>query len=152
MPSFMYVAHRRVYRCGAEAEKRLLLPMFTNCGYPEMVDAARRQRDYVEREILMDIYRWATPHLETIAPDIYTRESRAFESSAISIPARIIPVYHQTSGDQNMFRAIANLMRLLSHGRIEYYRQDGVVYLPRAYPDTSNCIIVIPLLLKYQER
>jgi len=72
------------------------LPMFVNLWTPPKCGTLHGAQaiDYVEREILMDLYRWATPHLETIAPDIYTRESRDFERQCDIHTRRIIAFHH----------------------------------------------------------
>jgi len=111
---YMYVWHMlNSSMAVAEAGKAVYyLPMFVNLWTPPKWWTLHGAQaiDYVEREILMDLYRWATPHLETIAPDIYTRESRDFERQCDIHTRPDNPLFTtETSGDQNMFRAIASL-------------------------------------------
>jgi hypothetical protein len=103
----------------------------------------------------MDLYRWATPHLETIAPDIYTRESRAFEKQCAIHTRPDNPLFTtETSGDQNMFRAIAQFDAVGYHmaGIENIVDANGVVYPASQHiADNIRCVAaVIPLLLKYQ--
>jgi hypothetical protein len=103
----------------------------------------------------MDIYRWATPHLETIAPDIYARGSRDFEIQCAIHAREDNPLFTtETSGDQNMFRAIAQFNAVGYHmACIEnIIDKDGVVYPAAQHiADNIKCVSsVIPLLLKYQ--
>jgi hypothetical protein len=156
---YMYVWHIAKYiDAVAEAGKAVYyLPMFTNLWTPPKWWTLHGAQaiDYVEREILMDLYRWATPHLETIAPDIYTRESRDFEKQCDIHTRPDNPLFTtETSGDQNMFRAIARFNAVGYHmaGIENIFDKDGNVY-PATQHIANNirCVAsVIPLLLKYQ--
>ena len=156
---FMYVWHiARFIDAVAESGKAIYyLPMFTNLWMnPKWWTLHGAQAvDYVEREILMDIYRWATPHLETIAPDIYARGSRDFEIQCAIHAREDNPLFTtETSGDQNMFRAIAQFNAVGYHmaGIENIIDKDGVVYPATQHiADNIKCVSsVIPLLLKYQ--
>jgi hypothetical protein len=158
-PHFMYVWHIAAFiDAVAEAGKAAYyLPMFTNLWIPPKWWTLHGAQavDYIEREILMDIYRWATPHLETIAPDIYTRESRAFEKLCDIHTREDNPLFTtETSGDQNMFRAIAQFNAVGYHmaGIENIIDKDGAVYPAAQHiADNIQCVAsVIPLLLKYQ--
>jgi hypothetical protein len=158
-PHFMYVWHIAAFiDAVAEAGKAAYyLPMFTNLWIPPKWWTLHGAQavDYIEREILVDIYRWATPHLETIAPDIYTRESRAFEKLCDIHTREDNPLFTtETSGDQNMFRAIAQFNAVGYHmaGIENIIDKDGAVYPAAQHiADNIQCVAsVIPLLLKYQ--
>ncbi len=156
---YMYVWHiAKFIDAVAEAGKAVYyLPMFVNLWTPPKWWTLHGAQaiDYVEREILMDLYRWATPHLETIAPDIYTRESRDFERQCDIHTRPDNPLFTtETSGDQNMFRAIAQFNAVGYHmaGIENIFDKDGNVY-PATQHIANNikCVAsVIPLLLKYQ--
>jgi hypothetical protein len=155
----MYVWHiARFIDMVAEAGKAVYyLPMFTNLWMnPKWWTLHGAQAvDYTEREILMDIYRWATPHLETIAPDIYATESRSFEIQCAIHAREDNPLFTtETSGDLNMFRAIAQFNAVGYHmaGIENIIDKDGNVYPATQHiADNIKCVAsVIPLLLKYQ--
>jgi hypothetical protein len=156
---YMYVWHiAKFIDAVAETGKTVYyLPMFVNLWTPPKWWTLHGAQaiDYVEREILMDLYRWATPHLETIAPDIYTRESRSFEKQCDIHNREDNPLFTtETSGDQNMFRAIAQFNAVGYHmaGIENVFDKDGNVY-PATQHIANNirCVAsVIPLLLKYQ--
>ena len=156
---YMYVWHiARFIDMVAEAGKAVYyLPMFTNLWMnPKWWTLHGAQAvDYTEREILMDIYRWATPHLETIAPDIYATESRSFEIQCAIHAREDNPLFTtETSGDLNMFRAIAQFNAVGYHmaGIENIIDKDGNVYPATQHiADNIKCVAsVIPLLLKYQ--
>ena len=156
---FMYVWHIAAFiDAVAEAGKAVYdLSLFTNLWMnPKWWTLHGAQAvDYTEREILMDIYRWATPHLETIAPDIYARGSRDFEIQCAIHTREDNPLFMtETSGDQNMFRAIAQFNAVGYHmaGIENIIDKDGAVYPAAQHiADNIQCIAsVIPLLLKYQ--
>ena len=107
----------------------------------------------VEREILMDLYRWATPHVDIIAPDIYRRDSRGYEALCIVHSREDNPFFMtETGGDQNMFRAIADYNAIGYHiAGIENMVDENGVMVNQFLADNIRCVsAVIPLLLKYQ--
>jgi hypothetical protein len=111
--------------------------------------------DLVEREMHMDLYRWATPHVDIIAPDNYLRDSRGYESMCAIHARDDNPLFMvETDGDQNMFRAIAeyNTIGCLFTGVERMVDENGAV-IPeyQSIADNVQCVAsIVPLLLKYQ--
>jgi len=114
---------------------------------------------------VLDIYKWSTPHVDIIAPDIYLRDTKSFEYACAAYSRDDNPfflpesVQEVTNGGRsshvwNMFRAIAdyNLIGYFFFG-VEYIVTGDGSPRPefRTLVDTIHCIsAVIPLLLKYQ--
>ena len=111
--------------------------------------------DLVEREMHMDLYRWATPHIDMIAPDNYLRDSRGYEAMCAIHARDDNPLFMvETDGDQNMFRTIAeyNTIGYLFTGVERMVDENGAV-IPeyQSIADNVQCVAsAIPLLLKYQ--
>jgi hypothetical protein len=114
---------------------------------------------------VLDIYKWYTPHVDIIAPDIYIRDSRGFEYACAAYSRDDNPLFLPESVQEitdggrssqiwNMFRAIAdyNLIGYFFFG-VEYIVTEDGSFRPefRALVDNMHCIAAaIPLLLKYQ--
>jgi len=114
---------------------------------------------------VLDIYKWSTPHIDIIAPDIYIRDTKGFEFACASYARDDNPLFlpesvqEVTDGGKssqmwNTFRAIAdyNLIGCFFFG-VEYIVTKDGSFRPefRMLVENFQCIAaVIPLLLKYQ--
>ena len=111
--------------------------------------------DPVEREMHMDLFRWAAPHVDIIAPDNYVNDSRGYEEMCAIHTRHGNPLFMvETDGNEHMFRAIADYNCIGTHfcGIERVVDKDGVV-LPgdQALADNIRCVAsLVPLLLKYQ--
>ena len=136
------------------------LPMFTSLWIsPEWWMPHRQIHDYgpdlVKREMLLDIFRWATPHLDLISPNNYARDSRGYEAICAIYSRPDNPYFIvESDGDQNMFRAIADYNCIgCNFSSVERYVDENGVILPEytSIADNVECVpSAIPLLLKYQ--
>ena len=118
---------------------------------------------YVNRAL--DIYKWCTPDVDLIGPDIYTRDFKGYEAlckhysrddNPFFLPESVKEV---TDGGRScqplaMFRAIAdyNLTGYFFFG-IEYIIDENGSIRPefQMLTDSMRCVrLAIPLLLKYQ--
>jgi len=113
----------------------------------------------------LDIYKWFTPHIDIIGPDIYSSDSRDYEflcatysrdDNPLFLPESVKEVTDGGKSTQpwSMFRAIAdyNLIGYFFFG-IEYIVTGDGSFRPefRMLVDSIQCIAqAIPLLLKYQ--
>jgi hypothetical protein len=107
----------------------------------------------------LDIYKWFTPHVDVIAPDIYIGDSRGYEATCATYTRDDNPLYVPESSTRGsnawlMFRAIADYNAIGYHcfGVQSILAEDDTVR-PDAQPvvDSFRCLsAVIPLLLKYQ--
>ena len=106
---------------------------------------------------VMDIYKWFTPHVDMIAPDIKPRASRIYEAMCATYARDDNPLFlPETPPSLDLFRAIAD------YNLIGYFRMGGsiesIVALDGSVRpesqmgvDTIRCVAsAIPLLLKYQ--
>jgi hypothetical protein len=104
----------------------------------------------------LDVWKRATPHIDMIAPDIYTENSRIFENICAIHTREDNPLFvPESNADQYMFRAIAD------YNAIGYFFY-GLEHLinPRdssLRPDSQMVVdniqatmAIAPLLLKYQ--
>lgn len=108
---------------------------------------------------VLDIYKWFTPHVGLIAPDIYIQDSRNYESVCASYARDDNPLFVPESAPGsgntwNMFRAIANYNAIGYHFfAVEHIvAEDGSVRPEcQMIVDSVRCVAAaIPLLLKYQ--
>jgi hypothetical protein len=114
---------------------------------------------------VLDIYKWSTPHVDIIAPDVYLRDTKSFEYACAAYSRKDNPfflpesVQEVTNGGRsaqpwNMFRAMAeyNLTGYFFFGVEFIVTEDGSPRPEfRTLVDTMHCMsAVIPLLLKYQ--
>jgi hypothetical protein len=107
----------------------------------------------------LDIFRWLTPHVDFIAPDIYTADSRGYESICAAYARDDNPLFIPESapGGSNpwlMFRALADYNAIGYHffAVEEIVGDDGAVR-PEAQMlvDSFRCTAsALPLLLKHQ--
>ena len=107
----------------------------------------------------LDIYKWFTPHVNMIAPDIYIADANGYEAVCATYSREDNPLYVPESGTRGsnawlMFRAIADYNAIGYHcfGVQSILAEDGAVR-PQSQPvvDSFRCIsAAIPLLLKYQ--
>ena len=153
----------------AEAGKAVYdIPMFINVwmmAYPlwSLPGAHHASGGAVSR--VLDIYKWSTPHVDIIAPDIYLRDTKAFEYACAAysrddnpffLPESVQEVTNGGRSSQiwNMFRAMAdyNLIGYFFFG-VEFIVNKDDSFRPefRTLVDTMHCMAAaIPLLLKYQ--
>lgn len=108
---------------------------------------------------VLDIYKWFTPHVGLIAPDIYIQDSRSYEAVCASYARDDNPLFVPESAagsgnTWNMFRAIANYNAIGYHFfAVEHIvAEDGSVRPEfQTLVDSVRCVAAaIPLLLKYQ--
>jgi hypothetical protein len=107
----------------------------------------------------LDIYKWFTPHIDLIAPDIYIADSRGYEAICAAYTRPDNPLFVPESAPfgsnaWNMFRAIAeyNATGYACFGIEHMIAPDGT---PQPYAqmmvDSFRCVsAAIPLLLQYQ--
>lgn len=108
---------------------------------------------------VLDLYKWATPHVDLIAPDIYIADARGYEAICAAYARDDNPLFVPESapGGSNplrMFHAIgaANAIGYAFFAIERIVGEDGDVY-PAAQPlvDSFHCAAAaIPLLLRYQ--
>ena len=105
---------------------------------------------------VMDIYKWFTPHVDMICPDIEYNDSRAYEVLCAAYSRDDNPFFvPETPPTTNLFRAIADY-NLIGYSWMGGFgniaADDGSVRPEMQGPvDTVKCIVsAIPLLLKYQ--
>jgi hypothetical protein len=106
----------------------------------------------------LDIYKWFTPHIDLIAPDIYIADSKGYESICDNYSRADNPFFVPESGSRanswTMFRAIADYNAIGYHiFGIEHCLDNDGSIRPEFQPmvDSLRCVAaVIPLLLKYQ--
>jgi len=109
---------------------------------------------------VLDIYKWFTPHVDLIAPDIYLPDNKGYESMCRAYARDDNPLFVPESGGRAasnawlMFRAIADYNAIGYHGfGVEWYMAEDGSVRPEAQMvvDSFRCVsAVIPLLLKYQ--
>lgn len=108
---------------------------------------------------VLDIYKWFTPHIDLIAPDIYIADSRGYEAICAAYAREDNPLFVPESAPGgsnvwNMYRAIADYNAVGYHFfAIEHIvGEDGSVR-PELQPivdSIRSVAAVAPLLLKYQ--
>jgi len=153
----------------AEAGKAAYnIPMFVNVwltSYPEWALPGESYPSGSAQSKTLDIYKWFTPHVDLVGPDIYVPDSSGFDKlcadyarddNPLFLPEGVKEVTDGSRSAQicNIFRAIAdyNLIGYFFFG-IEYIiAADGSVRPEcQSIVDNMRCIAsVIPLLLKYQ--
>ena len=109
---------------------------------------------------VLDIYKWFTPHVDLIAPDIYIPDSKGYESACATYSRDDNPLFVPESHERgsnawNMFRAIAdyNAIGYFLFGNSERIVAEGGSVRPESQMmvDSFRCVAaVIPLLLRYQ--
>jgi len=144
------------------------IPMFVNVWltpYPEWSLPGEAYPSGSAAVKVLDIYKWFTPHVDIVAPDIYVPDSNGFDTlcaeytrddNPLFLPEGVKEVTDGSRSNQvcNIFRAIAdyNLIGYFFFG-IEYIMAADGSVRPVQQPivDNIQCIsAVIPLLLKYQ--
>jgi hypothetical protein len=104
---------------------------------------------------VIDIYKWVTPHLDFISPDIKSSNAKCYEAMCAAVTRPDNPLFlPETPSVVSLFTAIAdyNLIGDFFFGVEEIMAEDGTV-LPEAQNgvDTLRCVsAAIPLILKYQ--
>jgi hypothetical protein len=107
----------------------------------------------------LDIYKWFTPHVDLIAPDIYVADSRGYEAMCATYARDDNPLFVPESAPGgsnawNMFRAVADYNAIgYAFFAVEHvFAPDGSTR-PELQPlvDSFCCLATaIPLLLRYQ--
>jgi hypothetical protein len=140
------------------------IPMFINAVPGRIMQSGRGFSPVPPDEIfgmggpvskVLDIYKWFTPHVDIIGPDIYIRNSGAFEAVCTAYSRNDNPLFLPESGsDSNMFHAIAdyNSIGYFFYGAESIFNKDGSVSSEaQTIVDSFRCVAeAIPLLLKYQ--
>jgi hypothetical protein len=108
---------------------------------------------------VLDIYKWFTPHIDLIAPDIYVADSRGYETECATYTRDDNPLFVPESAPDSsnpwlMFRAVAdyNAIGYAFFGLEQIVAEDGSLR-PEAHmvADSFRCLAAaIPLLLRYQ--
>ncbi len=108
---------------------------------------------------VLDIYKWYTPHVDLIAPDIYVGDSRGYEAICALYAREDNPLFVPESGPGgsnawNMFRALADY-NAIGYAFFAVERviaaDDSVKSDLRFLADSFRCATAaIPLLLRYQ--
>jgi hypothetical protein len=109
---------------------------------------------------VLDIYKWFTPHVDTIAPDAHVAESKAFENVCADYTRDDNPFFMPETGGVgnshawNMFRSIGDYNSIgdFFFGVERVIAPDGAIAPGfENVVDSVRCVAaVIPLLLKYQ--
>jgi len=145
----------------AEAGKALLdIPMYINVwlGGGDWQVAGEYPSGGAIGKVL-DIYKWCTPHVDLIAPDIYIADSRGYEAACRSYARDDNPLFVPESGPGganawNMFRAIADYSAIgYAFFAVEHAvgEDRGIRPELRMLVDSFSCVAAaIPLLLRYQ--
>ena len=105
---------------------------------------------------VLEVYKWFTPHVDMIAPDIEYNDSMAYDALCAAYSRDDNPLFlPETPPTTHLFRAIAdyNLLGYSWMGGLEnIVTEDGSVNPAMQEPvDTVRCIAsAVPLLLNYQ--
>ena len=118
---------------------------------PMIINIAGPGRDYR----VLDIWKWFTPEIEMIGPDLYIRDEKEFNIVTSKYARDDNPLFVPESfGDLNMLYAIADYNAV---GYFCYIRMNRVYGDSMARPDNLRAInlikcisSVMPLILKYQ--
>jgi len=138
------------------------IPMYINVWLGEAEHWAIAGEDYPSGggvTKVLDLYKWCTPHIDLIAPDIYIADSRGYEATCANYARDDNPLFVPESAPigsnaWNVFRAVGeyNTIGYALFGIEHLVGSDGAVE-PAHQPivDSFRCIAAaIPLLLKYQ--
>ena len=107
----------------------------------------------------LHLYKWFTPHIDLIAPDIYIADSRGYEAECCQYARPDNPLFVPESGPEganawNLFRAVADYNAIgYAFFAVEHIvAEDGTIRPEnRALVDSFRCLsAVTPLLLQYQ--
>jgi hypothetical protein len=108
---------------------------------------------------VLDVYKWFTPNVDLIAPDIYVADSKGYEAICATYARQDNPLFVPESppggsNAVNMFRAIVDY-NAIGYGFMSsqyVVAEDGSVRPQlQALVDSMQCVSsAIPLLLKYQ--
>jgi beta-galactosidase GanA len=108
---------------------------------------------------ILDLWKWATPHIDLIAPDIYIRSARGYTDACATYARPDNPLFIPESGRDeanalNMFRAIGDFGAIgYATFGVESLVDACGVPRPEAQPliDSFRCVAAaIPLLLAHQ--
>lgn len=109
---------------------------------------------------VLDIYKWFTPHIDLIAPDIYIPDRKGYEFMCRAYARDDNPLFVPESSGRGMSNACLMFRAIADYNAIGYHcfavekcmAEDGSV-LPesRMVVDSFRCVsAMIPLLLRYQ--
>jgi len=106
----------------------------------------------------LDIYKWFTPHIDLIAPDIYIAEAKRYEAICSNYSRADNPFFVPESGsemnERNMFRAVGRYDAIGYHvfGIENMLAPDGSIHPDfHMLAESIHCVAAAaPLLLKYQ--
>jgi len=105
---------------------------------------------------VLDIYKWFTPHIALVAPDIKLVDYRTYEEFAPLMPGKIIPFH---AGNARPFICLSGDCQIQPHRFSTAWAASKALSpktvrsnpIPKLGWITIRCIAsVIPLLLKYQ--
>ncbi len=107
----------------------------------------------------LDIYKWFTPHIDLIAPDIYIGDTQGYESTLVAYTRPDNPLFIPESSPSGsnawlMFRALTDYNAIgYAFFAVEHILDaDGSIRIEyRQVVDSMRCVAaVIPLLLQFQ--
>ena len=107
----------------------------------------------------LDLYKWFTPHIDLIAPDIYIADSRGYEAQCARYSREDNPLFVPESGHEganawNMFRTVAeyNAIGYAFFAAEHIFAEDGSIRPEnQMLVDSFRCLAAAaPLLLQYQ--
>ncbi len=107
----------------------------------------------------LEIYKWFTPHIDLIAPDIYIADGRGYEAQCAQYARADNPLFVPESGPEganawNLFRAVADYNAIgYAFFAVEHIlAEDGTVRPEnQMLVDSFRCLAAAaPLLLQYQ--
>lgn len=108
---------------------------------------------------VLDIWKWAAPHIDVIAPDIYHRSESAYGEACAAYARADNPLFVPESGlDEsnalNLFRAIADYGAIgyAAFGIESILDEDGAIRPEaKALVDSFRCVrAALPLIVRYQ--
>lgn len=105
---------------------------------------------------VLDLYKWITPHLDLIAPDIKPLDAKTYEEMCAFYTRDDNPLFMpETPATSSLFRAVAdyNLTGFHRMGGLEAIMDENGAVRPEAQVGVDSIRIVAsvtPLLLKYQ--
>ena len=104
--------------------------------------------------MMLDIFKWFTPHVDLIAPDLNLRNPSAYESMCAAYARDDNPLFTpESDGSPNMLRGIAdyNAIGFFAWIRPVIAEDGSIDPISKEASDIIRCVAaVIPLLLKYQ--
>jgi len=109
---------------------------------------------------VLDVFKWFTPHVDLIAPDIYVADSRGYDQICAIYARNDNPLFVPESAPGgsntwNMFRAVADYNAIgYAFFAVEHVLAEGGVSVSadhQSLVDAFRCLAAaVPLLLRYQ--